>query len=92
MPWSAVDSVVVDDRLAPVLRDGRRMNIAAGATSLASSVTGFRMQARMKRLIEEARETGPDVDGKVRTRPDLWLLPLSAVVAVLLVIGWLGVR
>ncbi|MER5264927.1 hypothetical protein ABTZ99_22900 [Actinosynnema sp. NPDC002837] len=30
VPWSAVDSVVVDDRLALVLRDGRRVNVAAG--------------------------------------------------------------
>ncbi|WP_447002457.1 hypothetical protein ACRAKI_22330 [Saccharothrix isguenensis] len=89
VPWSSVDSVVVDDRLAVLLRNGRRINIAAGATSLASSVTGYRMQESMKRRIEKARQDNPDADDQVLTRLDVWPLHFLATWAVLLTIGWL---
>ncbi|CAL9468165.1 hypothetical protein SUDANB95_02761 [Actinosynnema sp. ALI-1.44] len=93
IPWSAIESVLVEGRLALLLRDGRRVDIAAGAGSLASAVTGYRMQARMKRLIEDAWQPGidPGGDGRVRTTLDLWPVPFLAAWAVLLLIGWLAV-
>lgn len=91
VPWAAVESVVLEDRLALLLRDGRRINIAAGAGSLASSVTGYRMQARMKRLIEDARRVDPSDDVRVRTSLDLWPVPFVVTSVVLLAIGWLVV-
>ncbi|MFI9811328.1 PH domain-containing protein [Saccharothrix variisporea] len=91
IPWSAIESVLVEGRLVLLLRGGRRIDIAAGAGSLASAVTGYRMQARMKRLIEDARQPDPRDDGQVRTQPDLWPVPFLVASTVLLLIGWLAV-
>lgn len=92
VPWAAIEAVVVEDRLALLLRDGRRMNVAAGAASLAGSVTGFRLQARMKRLIEDGRRPGSRDDVRVRTRLDVWPIPFVVTSAVLLAVGWLVVK
>lgn len=91
IPWSAIESVLLEGRLVLLLRDGRRFDVAAGAGSLAGAVTGYRMQARMKRLIEDARQPDPRGDGQVRTQPDLWPIPFLAAWTVLLLIGWLTV-
>lgn len=92
VPWSSIERVVVDDRLAVLLRDGRRITIAAGATSLASSVTGYRWQESMKRRIDEARQENPHATDQVHTRLDVWPIPFLATWAVLLTIGWLAGR
>ncbi|WP_345018682.1 PH domain-containing protein [Saccharothrix violaceirubra] len=92
IPWTAVESVEADGALELRLRDGRVHRPIIASRSLATVLSGDRLQNEMKAAVVNAESAVPDGDSRARTRPDLWLGPLVLVYGTFLLIGWLAAR
>lgn len=93
VPWADLASVESAREVYLVTTAGERINVAAGAFSVASSLNGNRVQSRVREAIEQHRpDPAPADTGGVRKRFDLMLWPFAGVSGFLLVVGWIGLR
>ncbi|MFJ5986470.1 PH domain-containing protein [Lentzea sp. NPDC092896] len=92
VPWADLASVESEREVHLVTTDGERINVAAGAFSVASSLNGSRVQHRIREEIERRRPDPVPAETGVRRSFDLVLWQFAGVVGVLLVIAWIGAR
>ncbi|MEU7477127.1 PH domain-containing protein [Lentzea sp. NPDC042327] len=91
VPWTALREVEVTREVVLVLTTGERVDVTAGAFSLASALGGSRVQHRMREEIERHRPAVPPAGEVPGRRLDLCPWHFLGLVALLLVVAWAGV-
>ncbi len=91
VPWTALREVEVTGEVNLVLTTGERVNVAVGAFSLASRLGGSRVQRRLSEDLERHRPAEPPDGGVPGRRLDLCPWHFLGLVALLLVVAWVGV-
>ena len=91
VPWSALQEVEVTREVALVLTTGERVDVAAGAFSIASALGGSRVQRQLREDLERHRPAAPPDGGEPSRRLDLRPWHLLGLVALLSLVAWAGV-